>query len=339
MAYIRCGGGGNSKISKIKRLTEQAWFVDGSLVGLRKYEVVTVSTGGGDATVRVIQYDENDTVLQSVDILYTNTPQTIGDVKVQYNSYNALWVLYVADNKKVNYNGTTYTAGETVNSWSYTNTVDLTNIIAEIRAPFSPKKNDEIYLVTNSDGVMVREQYQGADRILRKGDISAYAFYYEDLVFPSAYHNNYQPLTNYCIDSGFSLYHTDNVNRDWQIEFNVHAVPNNVGGDIVVVGNALLSGSQTRPSNLTEIYLDSSNDLIIGLVSETNVGNAQDKDVVIRKVGTTITVTIDGTEVYNATFPYTTGGTGNDEHLFIGNYRNTYVFSGIINYIGFKWLT
>lgn len=343
--------GGSGQISKIKRLTEQEWLVNGSS-SPRKYEVVTVSTGSGDATIRVIQYDEDDTVLQSVDVLYTNTPREVDNITIAYDSYNALWQLNVTSGSSVDYNGTIYTTG-TITSWSYTNTVNLTDINSEVKIPYTPKKDDEIYLITNENGDMILYQYQGNNRILRKDDISDYEFWYEDVIFPdylylssSSYHNS---ASNYAIPTTVEINSSENYQKSFEIDFNIKPVFNQDSSITHQYCNIIANKIYNSSGHLFQIFAkNSSNVPVLGIgdggtdVDYTSAGDITNKDirVVYDRDESKRKIYIDNVLIDERAI--SSSVVENNNPLQIGLYgtiSSAYSpFNGKINYIGFKWL-
>jgi hypothetical protein len=336
MAWYKTGGGGG-KIKEIVRITESDWNTGGGPSSdVRKYEIVTISTGGGDASVKVIKYDSNDVVLQEVLVSYklvTSTYVQVGAIEIGYPSN---WKVQVASGFEVAYNGTTYTSGQQILTWTYDTTVDYTDLQAPDALPY-PADNSKIYLVTNNTGDMVKYQYQGSRRLLRKQNISDYEFWYEDLMFPIGMSSNSSGKLNsyehYYINTWIQINSTANRGRPWQLEFCVNQMIGNGSSSEGVV-----FGTPTNSNQNFEFYLGSNNNLYLygtGF-NDDNCGDVQGKDVVMSYENDVLTVTVDG--VVTKTKNYSPSSDDNVNTAYIANYRGNYCFSGMMNYIGFKWL-
>ena len=197
-------------------------------------------------------------------------------------------------------------------------------------ASTTPDTN-KIYLVTTDNGKMILKQYQGNQRILRKGDVSDYVFYYEDLVFADAYiSGNY--YDDYYIPTGIILNSTDNINRDWQLEFSI--TRDEMGYEEPIIG------TRSNGGTYLEIYTMGNSDQlgIYGNFGDYNrLGNINDgQDVVINCENNVWTVTVDGVQTMQRTI---TRSVDETNELIIGDYRAYYIFHKTMNYIGFKWLT
>ena len=199
----------------------------------------------------------------------------------------------------------------------------------------SVKDNNKIYYVTNANGDMIRKTYQGNRRILRKSDISDYEFWYEDLRFPRYYNSGDFARQYYWINDGVQIFLNENLNRGWQLEFNVDPQSSN---ENPIIGTASSNpSSATAPTQNLEIYPQGSTStlLLYGKISAT-IPNAIGEDVIIKYENGTITVYINDVVVYTTNF---TPVADTDNYFIIGDYRNNYCFEGVMNYIGFKWLS
>lgn len=196
----------------------------------------------------------------------------------------------------------------------------------------SVKDNNKIYYVTNDNGDMVIYTYQGNRRILNyKNDISDYEFWYEDLKFPRNMSGADYAYSYYWLDHGIKLNSTENFGRSWQLEFNV-SPQNGSSNENVVIGTTT-SGDQN-----IEIYMGNTNNAMLYLYGKISayIANARDKDVVIKFENNVVTVTVDGTLTNTINYTPTVD---NNNYFVVANYRNYYCYSGIMKYIGFKWLS
>ena len=84
------------------------------------YNIQTTSVGGGDAAIKVTQYDKNGSIIVEQNIVYDTVQQdyiTIGDIQIGYPND---WVVKVAiGSSGVAYNNLTYSAGEVIATWGY----------------------------------------------------------------------------------------------------------------------------------------------------------------------------------------------------------------------------
>lgn len=197
----------------------------------------------------------------------------------------------------------------------------------------STKDNNKIYNVTNSNGDMIKKTYQGNRRILRKSDISDYEFWYEDLRFPRYYISGDFAMQYYWINDGIQIFLNENLNRGWQLEFNVDPQSSN---ENPIIGTASSNpSSATAPTQNLEIYPRGSNLLLYGKIS-AKIPNAIGEDVIIKYENGTVTVYVNDVVAYTTNF---TPVADTDNYFIIGDYRNNYCFEGVMNYIGFKWLS
>lgn len=204
----------------------------------------------------------------------------------------------------------------------------------------STKDNNKIYNVTNSNGDMIRKTYQGNRRILRKQDISDYEFWYEDLIFPDVlsvsnnnYHNN---ARNYAINTGIEIFSSSNYQKSFEIDFKVNPVFNT--SDSHRYGNIIAKNNYTSPE--FQIYVDEqiSGVGITNGSMDSRISNMFNKDIqyVFDRDNGNVKMYVD--DVLTDTQSLTTSIEA-DNPLLIGLYGTYSPFNGIINYIGFKWLT
>ena len=198
------------------------------------------------------------------------------------------------------------------------------------------KDPDTLYLVEVTD--ISSEMTEGPLRILKKimkGDNqifpkikSGYEYYLENYTTPTQA-NAYQG--QFVLDTGVVLNSEENVLKDWQIEFNVEMAIGSPAADRVICG----SGRNSH--GLKELYLNSNGYLYFYSSSDLCVvsSNVQNKDVIVTKNNRTITVTVDGVQVYSGQNYDITIDTS---PLRISYYRKNYVFPGTIHYFGLKFL-
>ncbi len=345
--------GGSGQISEIKRLTEQEWRTGGGYISGKKYEIVTVSAGGYDATIKVIQYDENDVVLQEINILYTTVQssyRTIDDIEIGYPND---WKVRVASGCSVIYNNTIYGEGQQILTWTYNSAVDYTGLNAiEGYIPY-PTESNKIYLITNENGDMILYQYQGNNRILRKDDISDYEFWYEDVIFPdylylssSSYHNS---ASNYAIPTTVEINSSENYQKSFEIDFNIKPVFNQDPDTKHQYCNIIANKIYNTSGHLFQIFAkNSSNIPVLGIgdggtdVEYTSAGDITNKDirVVYDRDESKRKIYIDNVLIDERAI--SSSVVENNNPLQIGLYgtiSSAYSpFNGKFNYIGFKWL-
>ena len=177
---------------------------------------------------------------------------------------------------------------------------------------------------------------QGSRKIIQKSDTSGYEFWYENLSFPafgSAGNVNLDPT----IYLDIMLASDANKDRNWQLEFNVEPENGGSGSENVVIGTV-----GTDSSGKYEVYTNKSdtNLHIYGILGNDNsLGDIDGKDVVIKREGSSVITSIDGTVVSTYTLSSITTQTSDDYKMDIGSYRKQHTFYGKMNYIGFKWLS
>lgn len=193
----------------------------------------------------------------------------------------------------------------------------------------SVKDGSTIYYVTNENGDMVLYTYLGDKRILNKSDISDYEFWYENLKFPRNMGSGNYAYNYYRLNHGIKLNSAENLGRSWQLEFNVSPQAGSSSENVVI-------GTDTSSGQNIEIYFSSSSTTLslYGKISAT-INNAADKDIIIKFENNVVTVSLDGVITNTINYTPTEDNTNN---FVVANYRNYYCFSGIMKYIGFKWL-
>lgn len=183
--------------------------------------------------------------------------------------------------------------------------------------------------INNSRGI-----YIGEDQIFppKRG---GYDLWIENLYFPDT---NDTGLTNtdYQIDTGLAFCSSDNISRDWQLEFKATLSTGSISGDQVICGCGNSNGM------LYEVYLNTSGGLCIygsGISDGQKVADANGHDIklIFSRANNTIEVYKDGT--LETTLTGIGSPSANDAYeLGICKYKNSYRFHGTINYMKFKWL-
>ena len=336
------GAIGGTNISEVLRVTEGwAFFNEDGYT----YSIETISTGGYDASILVKEY-LNETEVRSVNILYSDasTYTTFNDIYVCYNSNNLKWNVSVNSGKIIKYNGAIYNENDNPIDWSFEISVNY-DIIGGTPS-IKDLDSDKLYLITNSNGEMIKYNYLGNNRLTRyktPEEIEDYEFWYEDLVFPmgmssSSSDNNY--YGNYWINSNIKLFSTENIDKNWQIEFNIKAQRGSGSSSDTVI-----LGTPTNSSRYFEFFVSSSGEKL-GLYGADYNGteycgevNITNKDVIIKYENKILTVTIDGTLV--KTKDLSSRSVDNTNTFYVARYSSSrdYCFNGTMNYIGFKWLT
>lgn len=108
MAFIRCIG----KDSEPKNVS---------------YQIMTISSGGSDASIEIKKYIDNKLVDAKV-FIYTSSAstQTFYDLLLDYGTTTSQkWSIFSGYNK-IGYNGTEYSYGELISQWTYDTSVDMT---------------------------------------------------------------------------------------------------------------------------------------------------------------------------------------------------------------------
>lgn len=332
MAWYKCigsSGGGSGDISEIIRITEaEASIIKDGYT----YSIETTSTSGSLAKILVKEY-LNETETQSVEIEHNDpsTFTTFNDIYVSYNSNATSWEVVANSGKSFVLNGILYE--NNVLSWNYTNSVNYFPIIGGTITQTPDFDSDKIYLVTNKNGDMVRKQYQGIKRILRKEDISDYEFYYEDLYFPASLDvqsSVYNSARNYAIDTGIELFSNENYQKSFEIVFKVNPHLSQSYGNIFAKNN------YTTPS--FQIYC--SNDNKIGITYNTdhiyNDCAGKDIKIIVDRINNEYKFYADNVLIDTQSI---TNWTENNNSSLIGLYGVYSPYNGFIEYIGFKWLT
>lgn len=154
---------------------------------------------------------------------------------------------------------------------------------------------------------------------------SSYDYYIENVNLAN---NNY-------IDTQISIFSSENVNRDWQIDFKMHTSASS--------GERPYIGTSQRSGKTLELYLDNSGTYLwmesSGFPDYLPLASSiEDKDVTITMINNVITIKADGDIVIQH---IVTGQTTGSNTLLIGKYvgGNSYYYKGYCDYFGFKWLT
>lgn len=146
------------------------------------------------------------------------------------------------------------------------------------------------------------------------------------------YIENVNLANNNYIDTQISIFSSENVNRDWQIDFKMSTSAS---------GEKPYIGTSERTGNTIELYLDNSGTHLYmeeGSFPDSKLASSiEDKDVTITMIGNAITIKADDDIVIQKT---TSRNTGRNT-LLIGKYvgGSTYYYNGYCDYFGFKWLT
>ena len=200
------------------------------------------------------------------------------------------------------------------------------------------KDNAIIYNIVDAGRPFrVLEQYQGDKRVtLYKDNVSDYEFWYEELTFPTQSTGDFD-ADQAAIVTEVDINSTETINRDWQLEFRFVPNANGYGtSEYPIVGSFSSSGSglvefYTQSSSLNGFWLYGSS------LSDNNIGDMRDKDVMIKVESHVLTVYADGELIYTKSDYSPSSHESNP--LTIGSYRMNYLYSGKIKYVGFKWLS
>ena len=146
------------------------------------------------------------------------------------------------------------------------------------------------------------------------------------------YIENVNLANNNYIDTQIPIFSSDNINRDWQIDFKMHT---SASGEKPYIGTSQRSGKTI------ELYLDNSGTHLYmeegGFPDSPLASSIEDKDVTITMISNVITIKADDDIVIQKTTNQNTGS----NTLLIGKYvgGNEYHYNGYCDYFGFKWLT
>lgn len=146
------------------------------------------------------------------------------------------------------------------------------------------------------------------------------------------YIENVNLANNNYIDTQIPIFSSDNITRDWQIDFKMHT---SASGEKPYIGTSQRSGKTI------ELYLDNSGTHLYmeegGFPDSPLASSIEDKDVTITMISNVITIKADDDIVIQKTSNQTTG----TNTLLIGKYvgGNEYHYNGYCDYFGFKWLT
>ena len=198
------------------------------------------------------------------------------------------------------------------------------------------KDPNTLYNVLTDSEALIKYSCLGSNRIVNNPNISQYEFWYENLFYAKGTAAGTSDL-NPTIYTGIKILSQSNINRDWQIEFNVIPINDGGGSENAVIGVTASSGN-----NRFEMYTkkENSNLYLYGIFgNDSNLGDISNKDVVLTKSNNTVTCTIDGTQVSTKAWDASNTSESDDLAINIGSMRNFHTFCGLINYIGFKWLS
>jgi len=200
--------------------------------------------------------------------------------------------------------------------------VSKTVLISETDfANLSQKESDTLYEVWHdgTKGSQVLKRYIGNDRITRKGDISDYEFWYEDVC-----------CTNKDAEAvPLSISWNDFISRDWQLEFNSNTY--------ITSSESCIFGSDS--DGVLEIYYSSAHNLCIyGWGPDIGISGCENQDIKIVYDHTNNECNVYKNDTLVQTFTPNSKSSNLNLRLFSYKQNNNYVYNGIVKYIGFKWL-
>ena len=209
-------------------------------------------------------------------------------------------------------------------------------------AALSSKDKDTIYFVkrlSNSDTYKAsncRGIYIGENKIYPPSK-DGYDLYFENMFFPDSNESGLNN-TDYQLDTGLGFCSSDNIGRDWQLEFKATlTTTGSVSGDQVICGCGSSNGW------LYELYFNSSGSLCIygsGISDGEKVSGANGHDMKLVFTRSTSSLAIYKDNVLQTTLTGIGNPSANDNYeLGICRYSNSYRFHGTINYLKFKWLS
>jgi hypothetical protein len=149
------------------------------------------------------------------------------------------------------------------------------------------------------------------------------------------YIENVNLANNNYIDTQIPIFSSENITRDWQIDFKMHT---SASGERPYIGTSKRSGKTI------ELYLDNSG---TNLWMDNSgfpdppffplASSIEDKDVTITMISNVITIKAGDDIVIQKTTNQNTG----TNTLLIGKYVGSgdYYYNGYCDYFGFKWLT
>lgn len=196
--------------------------------------------------------------------------------------------------------------------------------------------NDTIYniehIVTGSYMNNVVKIMIGQNQIFPY-ELSGYDWYMNNMFFPDTNATETDNLW-YSIDMGILLGSSENINKNWQMEFKATLSQTaTLSGDQIIVG----TGSN---EDIKEIYLNTSGNLCIsanGISDTSYISNANGYDIKIIRDGSNLELYKDGILVDTLTTYSQSLNTR--YYLGISRYTNNYRFHGTIEYFKFKWLS
>ena len=146
------------------------------------------------------------------------------------------------------------------------------------------------------------------------------------------YIENVNLANNNYIDTQIPIFSSENISRDWQIDFKMST---SASGEKPYIGTSERSGKTIElylDNNGTHLYMEEG-----GFPDSPLAATIEDKDVTITMISNVITIKADDDIVIQKTTNSTTG----NNTLLIGRYvgGSTYHYNGYCDYFGFKWLT
>lgn len=336
MAWYKTGGGG-SNIKNIEYITEAQLNIY-DISDEYTYDIITTATGGSTAAVRLIEY-HNGVETQNINFLYSGevmqgTGVVFGNINLDYNiTKSSNWTVHAISGKGIKIDGVAYDDTYKL-QWSYSTTINKTGVPAGTPFPF-PFDKHTLYNLYDIGNNRIYKQYLG-NKILSnyktQEEIEDYDYYYENLQYNYDINKTFNP-DNFGITTPIRPFYSDNVNRNWQMDFSVNFAGKNAESTVI--------GATT--SGVCEIFFsDNYAGKISFYGSWINNGGSDRYDYVngqevnfIRQNGNYI-IKINGVEVAN----YAKSVSNSSYYFRIGEYSggSSYVFHGTINYLGFKWL-
>ena len=178
-----------------------------------------------------------------------------------------------------------------------------------------------LYIINDENFII--EEYVGSKRIYPH-DI--------DTIIENFYTHNI-----YSYETGIELFSAAVDSHDWEITLNLNV--ESTSGERCALGCATSNSGEPA----IELYVASSRVLQFyqrstGSSGSYNLGDSYyDKDIIITKENSTLTITCEGTVLYSGTWQLPTNI---NAHMYIGSYRAGYYYwSGLIKYVKFRYLT
>lgn len=187
------------------------------------------------------------------------------------------------------------------------------------------KQKDETYGIFQS----IQKIYIGST-IVFPAIKTGYDYWIDDYYVPD---NALTYLNYYKTDTGIALNNATNKTRDYEIVFNGNPSKNSALGNI----DRVVCGTKNTGTGIREVYFDRNGALHVyeGTTDAMAYsGDASNKDIVIRREGTTLTVSVEGVVVDTRTCDRSES----NFILGIGKYSDSYAWIGTLNYFGFRWL-